>query len=86
MCTTAPPHGTIKAVITNIQCHTRSGLNRVVAPITLWNTVHLERATEQMAKSWQAVRSGPASARLTAWLGTHQPVVYHNKWVLVHFW
>jgi hypothetical protein len=35
------------------QWHRASGLNLVVAAITLWNTVYLERATEQMAKSWQ---------------------------------
>ena len=35
------------------QRHRASGLNLVVAAITLWNTVYLERATEQMAKSWQ---------------------------------
>jgi Tn3 transposase DDE domain len=33
------------------QRHRASGLNLVVAAITLWNTVYLERATEQMAKS-----------------------------------
>ena len=32
---------------------TPSGLNLVVAAITLWNTVYLERATEQMARSRQ---------------------------------
>jgi TnpA family transposase len=35
------------------QRHRASGLNLVVAAITLWNTVYLECATEQMAKSWQ---------------------------------
>ena len=35
------------------QRHRASGLNLVVAAITLWNTVYLERATEQMAKSRQ---------------------------------
>jgi TnpA family transposase len=35
------------------QRHRASGLNLVVAAITLWNTVYLERATEQMAKSQQ---------------------------------
>jgi hypothetical protein len=33
------------------QRHRASGLNLVVAAIMLWNTVYLERATEQMAKS-----------------------------------
>lgn len=33
------------------QRHRASGLNLVVAAITLWNTVYLERATEMMAKS-----------------------------------
>ena len=32
------------------QRHRASGLNLVVAAITLWNTVYIERATEQMAK------------------------------------
>ena len=35
------------------QRHRASGLNLVVAAITLWNTVYLERATEQMAKTRQ---------------------------------
>ncbi len=35
------------------QRHRASGLNLVVAAITLWNTVYLERATEQMARSRQ---------------------------------
>lgn len=35
------------------QRHRASGLNLVVAAITLWNTVYLERATEQMVKSRQ---------------------------------
>jgi hypothetical protein len=35
------------------QRHRASGLNLVVAAITLWNTVYLERATGQMTKSWQ---------------------------------
>ncbi len=35
------------------QRHRASGLNLVVAAITLWNTVYLERATDQMAKSRQ---------------------------------
>jgi hypothetical protein len=35
------------------QRHRASGLSLVVAAITLWNTVYLERATEQMAKSRQ---------------------------------
>jgi TnpA family transposase len=35
------------------QRHRASGLNLVVAAITLWNTVYLERATEQLAKSRQ---------------------------------
>jgi TnpA family transposase len=35
------------------QRHRASGLNLVVAAITLWNTVYLERATEQMAKLQQ---------------------------------
>ena len=35
------------------QRHRASGLNFVVAAITLWNTVYLERATEQMARSRQ---------------------------------
>jgi hypothetical protein len=33
------------------QRHRASGLNLVVAAITLWNTVYLERAAEQLAKS-----------------------------------
>jgi hypothetical protein len=44
------------------QRHRASGLNRVVAAITLWNTVYLARATEQMAKSRQFDR-GEASDR-----------------------
>ena len=32
------------------QRHRASGLNLVVAAITLWNTVYLERATEQMGQ------------------------------------
>jgi TnpA family transposase len=35
------------------QRHRASGLNLVVAAITLWNTVYLGRATGQMTKSWQ---------------------------------
>jgi len=35
------------------QRHRASGLNLVVAAIRLWNTVYLERATEQMEKSRQ---------------------------------
>jgi TnpA family transposase len=35
------------------QQHRASGLNLVVAATTLWNTVYLERATEQIAKSRQ---------------------------------
>jgi TnpA family transposase len=35
------------------QRHRASGLNLVVAAITLWNTVYLERATEQMSRSRQ---------------------------------
>lgn len=35
------------------QRHRASGLNLVVAAITLWNTVYLERAAEKMAKSPQ---------------------------------
>jgi hypothetical protein len=35
------------------QRHRASGQNLVVAAITLWNTVYLERATEKMAKSQQ---------------------------------
>lgn len=31
------------------QRHRASGLNLVVAAITLWNTVYIERATEQLA-------------------------------------
>jgi Tn3 transposase DDE domain len=31
--------------------HRASGLNVVVAAITLWNTVYLERASEHLAKS-----------------------------------
>ena len=31
--------------------HRASGLNLVVAAITFWNTVYIERATEQLAKS-----------------------------------
>jgi hypothetical protein len=33
------------------QRHRASGLNLLVAAITLWNTVYLERAAEMMAKS-----------------------------------
>ena len=33
------------------QSHRASGLNLLVAAITLWNTVYLERATEMLAKS-----------------------------------
>jgi TnpA family transposase len=52
------------------QRHRASGLNLVVAAITLWNTVYLERATEQMAKSQQV---DPALLqRLAARLGARQ--------------
>jgi hypothetical protein len=44
------------------QPHRASGLNLVVAAITLWNTVYLERATERIAKF-----DRPASVRLSAW-------------------
>jgi hypothetical protein len=33
------------------QCHRASGLNLLVAAITLWNTVYLERATKMLTKS-----------------------------------
>ena len=39
------------------QRHRASGLNFVVAAITLWNTVYLERATEQVARSRQIDRA-----------------------------
>ena len=54
------------------QQYRASGLNLVVAAITLWNTIYLERAVTLLRKS-QPVDTGFAPTRLAARLGARRP-------------
>ena len=65
------------------QRHRVSGLNLVVAAITLWNTVYPERGTEQMAKSQQF---DPALLQHVSPLGWHVNLTGATLGTLINGW
>ena len=57
------------------QRHRASGLNLVVAAITLWNTVYLERATEQMANHGSSIPPCSSTSRRLAGSTSTSPAI-----------